>query len=162
MIEIKTYCDDDKKQVIDLVLHCQNDGTRPLVTEYDQPDILNIREEYFNNSGYFWVAKENDRVLGSIALMNCGNDIAILKKFFVYEDYRGTPHHLGRKLYDVFFEYATEIGIKTIVLDTPRNSDRAHKFYERAGFEKIDKELLPVKYNYPYEDSDFFVLKIRQ
>lgn len=161
MIEVKAYCNDDKKQVIDLVLHCQNDGTRPLVNEYDQPDILNIMEEYFNVGGYFWVAKENDKVLGSIGLMNYGNGVAILKKFFVYEAYRGAPHHLGKKLYDKFLEYANEIGIKTIILDTPKNTERAHRFYEKAGFEKINKELLPVKYNYPYEDSDFFILKIK-
>lgn len=36
MIEIGTYSTCDKESVIALVLHCQNDGTRPLVGVEDQ------------------------------------------------------------------------------------------------------------------------------
>ena len=47
-----------------------------------------------------------------------------------------------------------------MILDTPKNTDRAHKFYEKAGFKKIKKEELPIDYDYPYEDSDFFFIDI--
>ena len=46
MIEIGTYSTCDKESVIALVLHCQNDGTRPLVGVEDQSDLLHIEEEY--------------------------------------------------------------------------------------------------------------------
>ena len=59
MIEIGTYSTCDKESVIALVLHCQNDGTRPLVGVEDQSDLLHIEEEYIYNGGNFWVAKEN-------------------------------------------------------------------------------------------------------
>ena len=45
MIEIGTYSACDKDEVIALVLHCQNDGTRPLVSIEDQPELLRIEEE---------------------------------------------------------------------------------------------------------------------
>ncbi len=89
MIEIGTYSTCDKESVIALVLHCQNDGTRPLVGVEDQSDLLHIEEEYIYNGGNFWVAKENGKVAGTIGLMNKGNGLCILKKFFVYEPYRG-------------------------------------------------------------------------
>ena len=47
-----------------------------------------------------------------------------------------------------------------IILDTPKNTDRAHLFYEKAGFKKIEKEELPIEYDYPYDDSDFFCLTL--
>lgn len=160
MIEIKVYEDCDRAEIIRLVLYCQNDGTRPHVTVEDQPELLHISEKYIAAGGNFWVAKENGTVAGSIGLMNCGNGLAVLKKFFVYEPYRGVPHYLGRRLYSVLLHFAKESNIQEIILDTPKNTHRAHKFYEQAGFEKITKDDLPIVYDYPYSDSDFFLLKL--
>ena len=106
------------------------------------------------------MAKENGKVAGTIGLMNKGNGLCILKKFFVYEPYRGRPHNLGRQLYSLFLEFARTHRFSKVILDTPKNTDRAHLFYEKAGFKKIDKEELPVEYDYPYDDSDFFCLTL--
>lgn len=160
MLEIKIFEEDDRDGIIKLVLHCQNDGSRPLVSVDDQPELLCIREKYLESGGCFWVAKENGQVAGSIGLMNCGNGIGVLKKFFVYEDYRGEPHHLGQKLYAELLTFAQKYSFREIILDTPKNTDRAHGFYDRAGFIKISKDDLPIVYDYPYKDSDFFLLKL--
>lgn len=160
MIEIRTYTEADRDEIIDLVLHCQNDGTRPYVTVDDQPELLHIREKYMDGGGNFWVAAENGKVAGSIGLMMCGDGIGILKKFFVYEPYRSAPHHLGMRLYEELLNYAKTHAVKKLILDTPKNTDRAHSFYEKSGFLKITREELPVSYDYPYEDSDFFILDL--
>lgn len=160
MLEIKVFEDIDRDEVIELVLHCQNDGSRPLVSVIDQPDLLCIREKYVTSGGCFWVAKEKNRLVGSIGLMHCGNGIGLLKKFFVYEEYQGRPHHLGQKLYAELIEFAQKNSFTEIILDTPKNTDRAHDFYNKAGFVKIEEEELPVEYDYPYKNSDFFLLKL--
>ncbi|MCB5713074.1 GNAT family N-acetyltransferase [Lactonifactor longoviformis] len=159
-MKIQTYVEADREEVISLVLHCQNDGTRPFVSVDDQPELLHIKEKFLDNGGNFWVAKEQGKVVGSVGLMMCGSGLGVLKKFFVSEAYRGKPHHLGRKLYKTLLNFAKENGVKRIILDTPKNADRAHKFYEKAGFHKIEKEELPVAYDYPYKDSDFFSIWI--
>ena len=161
MLEINTYFESDRNEVIALILHCQNDGTRPLVSIENQPELLHIKEKFIDGGGNFWVAKENGMVAGCVGLMKADNGIGILKKFFVYEPYRGKPYHLGCKLYETLLSYAETNGMKRIILDTPQNTERAHYFYKKAGFLQIDKEQLPVMYDYPYEDSDFFCLKIR-
>lgn len=161
MLEINRYIQSDKDEIISLVLHCQNDGTRPLVSVEDQKELLCIKEKYIDGGGDFWVAKDNGKVVGTIGLMNAGNGLAILKKFFVYEPYRGNPHYLGSRLYTLFLEFARKHGFKKIILDTPKNTDRAHKFYEKSGFKKIEKEDLPIIYDYPYDDSDFFCLELQ-
>ena len=106
------------------------------------------------------MAKENGKVAGTIGLMNKGNGLCILKKFFVYEPYRSKPHNLGRKLYSLFLDFAKVHGFSKIILDTPKNTDRAHLFYEKAGFKRMGKEELPVEYDYPYDDSHFFYLDL--
>lgn len=119
MVEIKEYEDADRDEVIQLVLHCQNDGTRPIVSVEDQPELLHIPKKYFSAGGCFWVEKEDGRVIGSIGLMNLGNGIGALKKFFVYEDYRGAPYHLGRKLYNKVLSFIQKHDFSILILDRP-------------------------------------------
>lgn len=114
----------------------QNDGTRPPVTVDDQPDLLNITKTYIGAGGDFWIATDDGKLAGTIGIMPCGDGVAVLKKFFVYEKYQGEPHHLGRQLYSHLLEFAKKNNIKTVMLDTPHNTVRAHKFYEKAGFKK--------------------------
>jgi len=113
------------------------------------------RKMYRYGGGNFWVAKESGKVVGTIGLMNAGNGVVILKKFFVYEPYRSFPHNLGRQLYAIFLDFAQKHNFREIILDTPRNTDRVYRFYEKAGFRKISQEKFPIIYDYLYRDSDF-------
>lgn len=160
MITITQFEERYTQDVIDIVLHFQNDGTRPLVSVDDQPDLLNIVGEYINKGGNFWLAKDNERLIGTIGIMPYNDEIAVLKKFFVYEDYQGKPYHIGRKLYNELLDFAKEKGYTTILLDTPSNTERAHRFYEKAGFQKVLEEELPIQFSHPYKDCDFFLLKL--
>lgn len=160
MISISEFKDSYTDDVIELVLHFQNDGTHPPVTVDDQPDLLNITASYINAGGGFWIAAENGKLAGTIGIMPYNSEIAILKKFFVYEKYQSEPFHLGRRLYACFREFAEKKGFKTILLDTPKNTVRAHKFYEKAGFKKIDESELPVTFSHPIKDCDFFILNM--
>lgn len=53
MITISQFENRYTQDVIDIVLHFQNDGTRPIVSVDDQPDLLNIVDEYINKGGNF-------------------------------------------------------------------------------------------------------------
>lgn len=160
MITISQFEDKYTEDVINLVLHFQNDGTRPLVSVNDQPDLLNIVGEYINKGGNFWIAKDDDKLIGSIGIMPYNTEIAVLKKFFVDDSYQGEPYHIGRTLYSELLAFAKKKAYKTILLDTPHNTVRAHKFYEKAGFKKIQEKDLPIQFSHPYQDCDFFLLEL--
>lgn len=160
MITMSQFEESYTKDVIEIVLHFQNDGTRPLVTVDDQPDLLNIVEAYIEKGGNFWIAKDCEKLIGTIGIMPYSQDIAVLKKFFVYEEYQGKPYHIGRKLYSELLSFVKEKGFKTILLDTPSNTERAHRFYEKAGFQKVLEEDLPIQFSHPYKDCDFFLLEL--
>ena len=53
MITISQFEDKYAGDVIDIVLRFQNDGTRPIVTVKDQPDLLDITHEYIDKGGNF-------------------------------------------------------------------------------------------------------------
>lgn len=160
MITISQFEDRYTQDVINLVLHFQNDGTRPIVSVDDQPDLLNIVGEYIVKGGNFWIARDGERLIGSIGIMPYSAEIAVLKKFFVYENYQGAPYHIGRSLYNELLAFAKKRVYKTILLDTPHNTERAHKFYEKAGFKMVKEEELPVSFSHPYKDCDFFLLEL--
>lgn len=42
----------------------------------------------------------------------------------------------------------------------PQEYGQSTSVYEKAGFKKIEKEELPIEYDYPYDDSDFFCLTL--
>lgn len=160
MINIERFNEKDTDDIIELVLHFQNDGSRPTVSVDDQPDLLDIEKEYFQTGGYFWVARDEDKMIGSIGLMPYNDSVAVLKKFFVYEAYQGQPYHIGRKLYSMLLTYAKDNKFKTILLDTPYNTYRAHDFYNKSGFRKVAEGELPIKFSHPYQDCDFFMLNL--
>lgn len=81
MISIIQFKESYTQDIIDLVLHFQNDGTRPSVTVNDQKDLLNIRECYINAGGDFWIATDNNKLIGSIGIMPYSEDVAVLKNF---------------------------------------------------------------------------------
>ena len=159
-LRIRPFVPQDRDEVIALVLHCQNDGTRPPVTAADQPELLHIPEQYQAAGGGFWVARDGDRLAGCIGLLLCSDGAGILKKFFVYEPYRGAPHHLGQQLYRVLLDCARARGVRQLFLDTPKNTGRAHRFYQKAGFRPVAQAEMPVQYRLIYEENDFFCLDL--
>jgi len=85
-------------------------------------------------------ALEDDKVVGTIAFCPYSDKIGILKKFFVNEKHRGYPNYLGQKLFAILLEYVKSNNFNTIILDTPKNTKRAHKFYQKAGFKQLTYE----------------------
>lgn len=158
---IKIYEDRYKKEVIDLILHVQNAEYDVGISTEEQPDILDIQSSYINNGGNFWVAlNDNDEVVGSIGLQKETNEVAVLKKFFVYKEYRGKEFGIGTDLYKALIDFAKKQGLSKIILDTPSKATRSHSFYKKVGFNEIAKEDLPIRYDYPDRNSLIFELDL--
>jgi acetyltransferase, GNAT family len=157
-MEIITYREEYKQQIINLILHIQNDEAGIALSLDEQPDLKNIPEYYQKNGGQFFIAIEGRELIGTIAIMNYGNNNAVLKKFFVRSDFRGKG--IGRALYCELLEYARDMGFERIVLDTPAVAQASHRFYEKSGFERIKKSELPFKYEYPDRDSYLYLLNL--
>ena len=81
-----------------------------------------------------------------------------MKKFFVKKKYRS--QRVGLALYKKLLEFAEAANVQYIILDTPSFAHASHRFYEKAGFRKIDKIELPVPYEYPDRDSILYMLDL--
>ena len=161
MIKIVEYDERYQEQIVDLILKIQNEEYAINLGIDEQPDLLNIEEEYILNGGNFWVAIDGDvKVIGTIALLKKERSVGVLKKFFVEKEYRGSKFGVGAELYERLLEYSKKIGLKHIILDTPSVATRSHGFYRKAGFRLICREELPIDYTFPDRNSLLFMLDI--
>lgn len=147
-------------QLVDLVNYCQNIEAHLGITMAEQADIFAIEQFYQRSGGNFWLALDDDNVVGSIALMPIDRQNAVLKKFFTYPKYRGQPVRLGAQLYTKLATFARRKKLAHIVLDTPEAEHRSHTFYERQGFKQIAAGDLTVKYRYPDRNSRIYQLDL--
>ncbi|WP_137626080.1 GNAT family N-acetyltransferase [Lactiplantibacillus pingfangensis] len=145
-------------ELVDLIMYCQNTEAQLNIKLAEQADIFDIETYYQANGGNFWLAIDQQQVVGSIGLLNLNNNVGVLKKFFTYPNYRGQPQRLGRQLFETLETYVTqETGLTQLILDTPAAETRSHYFYQKHGFEQIPRAALPVTYPFPDRDSLIFL-----
>lgn len=157
-MHIETYSGKYDNEIISLILDIQNNESKIGLSLEEQPDLLHINLFYQQSGGEFWIALSNGKVIGTIGLMLRENHCAVLKKFFVSKEYRSQK--IGLALYKELIRFAEEAGVRHIILDTPSAAKVSHKFYEKAGFRKIDKAQLPIEYVYPDRDSLLYMLDL--
>ena len=157
-MQIITYQEKYKQQIIDLILDIQNNEAKINLSLEEQPDLLDIPTCYEKDGGEFWLAVEGDKLIGTLALMNKGNGNAVLKKGFVRSDCR--KQGILGKLYATLQEFAMEQGLKTFVFDTLSVATNCHSFFEKRGYRRITKDELPFSYEYPDRDSYLYMMQI--
>ncbi|WP_319529271.1 GNAT family N-acetyltransferase [uncultured Cohaesibacter sp.] len=156
---IRPYEPQDKLGIRDLIVPIQRGEFGLDITYDDQPDLKDIPARYQVGHGEFWVAVEGDMVVGTIALEDIGENILALRKVFVHADYRGSSG-LAQRLLATAIDHARSKGIGWIYLGTTDRMQRAHRFYERSGFEAVNKPDLPPNFTFPKVDSVFYRLAI--
>lgn len=144
MIQIVPFASRDVESVGALIVGIQRDEFGIPITLEDQPDLQNIPAFYQRGAGNFWVAVSEGEVVGTVALLDLGNQQGALRKMFVHAGYRGREHGVSARLLDTLLEWSRARGVKEVYLGTTEKFLAAHRFYERNGFQQItDKELPP-------------------
>ncbi len=151
-VNIEFYTDIFKNKVAELILSIQNDEFGIPITLELQPDLNEISKFYQVNYGNFWIARVDDRVIGTIALLDIGNNRSALRKMFVARDYRGKLYGIGQKLLNSLIDWAKDKRTTEIFLGTNERFIRAQRFYEKNGFIEIPKQTLPKEF--PVMDVD--------
>ncbi|MEP6724218.1 MAG: GNAT family N-acetyltransferase [Bacteroidota bacterium] len=157
-MEIEVYSKEYEQQVIDLILDIQQNEFGVPVTIADQPDLLNVENFYCKGKGNFWIATENKKLIGTIALIDIGNRQSALRKMFVHAAYRGKDKGKGQLLLDHVTNWCKEKGIDEIYLGTFDRLLAAQKFYLRNGFVEVEKQSLP--HNFPLMQVDNMFFKV--
>lgn len=161
MVEIKPFVvEENEYEILDLILKIQIGEFNVPITADDQPDLLDISNFYQKGCGNFWLAKYRNEIIGTIALIDCGNDIGTIRKMFVKKEFRGKEYQVAQNLYNILEESAINASISNLYLGTIERLQAAIRFYERNGFSIINKTELPEEFPIMKVDTLFFKKKI--
>jgi N-acetylglutamate synthase-like GNAT family acetyltransferase len=149
-------------RIVELVLTIQQKEFNVPVTLEDQPDLLAIEENYHRSGGSFWVAMDGDVVVGSIALIVFDKDKGALRKMFVKQGYRGKTNGIAAQLLRLLLQYCREKGVRDVYLGTVDMLKAAHRFYEKNGFERIEKKAIPAGFPFMQADTLFYHLALQE
>jgi len=153
---VKQYSNEYQAQVVDLILHIQQQEYNIPITKNGQPDLFKIEEFYQTGNGNFWVAIYNDIVVGTISLLDIGDNRVALRKMFVDKNYRGATFKTASLLLNTAIKWAKEHSVEAIYLGTTPQFIAAHRFYEKNGFTSINPGELPESFPILQVDKLFY------
>ncbi len=143
-----------------LVLPIQQGEFGVPITRDEQPDLVDIAGTFQKGNGNFWVALDGDKVIGSIGVVDIGNNQVALKKMFVHRDWRGAAHGVSAALMQGALDWCRQKGIKQVFLGTTGQMVAAHKFYEKHGFVARDVAEMPSAFPVVHVDTRFYRLDL--
>ena len=159
MIEIQSYKNEYRKEIIELIIQIQRDEFNIPITVDDQPDLSDISNFYQKGKSNFWVALNNGAVVGTIGLKEFSNHEGALRKMFVQQKFRGKLFGTASQLLQTLLEWARKQKVNTIYLGTREEFHAAQRFYKKNNFYEIPKSTLPVNFPLMKFDNKFYMYK---
>ena len=133
------------KRLIYQVAHKVFQDTRSLdesIAFYESKSLLQDIDDlegcYFNNNGIFLAMTNDDRIIGTGAVLKLNDEICELKRLWLLHEYHGQG--LGYRIMQELLAFAREKGYARMRLETDRDAQsRAYEFYKRLGFYEIPR-----------------------
>jgi GNAT superfamily N-acetyltransferase len=155
-IEVVEFESRYQQAVEALVLPIQQIEFGVKITREEQPDLVDIKSVFQEGNGNFWVALCGDRVVGSVGVVDIGNQQVALKKMFVNAEFRGKQFGVAQSLMDGAKQWCAARGVKSILLGTTAQMFAAHRFYEKNGFSELLQTELPTNFPVVHVDTKFY------
>ncbi len=111
------------------------------IEEGQRKELQSISKSFQKDKGNHWIALYNDKVIGTIAVIDIGHQAYELRDVFLDKDYRGTGY--AKKLLDTVLDWSKTHDVHTIYLGTTLAFRAAHRFYEKNGFIEIARKDMP-------------------
>ncbi len=131
MIKITTYSKKFHQDTVNLILEIYEKELK--FTGYNRPDLQNIEKNYLkNDKSNFWIALDNNEVIGTIGILKKHTDLAYIKRLTVKKKYRGQG--IGNKLLQTAISFAQKQNFKTLYAGTVKENPAAIEFYKKQNF----------------------------
>ena len=102
------------------------------VEECDEKILSDPNKYILKNGGHIFFAGVNDKIIGTVAILNSGNRTYELAKMAVTEKWQG--YGIGKKLALAVIDRARELGAHRLILATSPKLERAGRLYRSLGF----------------------------
>ena len=139
-------------------------GIEALLQEIDQEFAESIFSPKPKNTSKFpkpyWLAVENELVIGTIGLYEFPQEYGILKSMMLRKSHRGKTLGISQLLLQTALLWAIQHQLPIIYLGTMTQFKAAQKFYQQNGFQRILQEDLPLNFIHNPLDDVFFYKRI--
>lgn len=125
-----------QKAVKDFVVEAWKEFGFTYMPEYDS-DLDDPEGFYQKQGGMFYLLNENNKIIGTIGIINKGEGIAELKRFYVDTNHR--QKGCGTQLFNEALEFCKKNRFKKIEFETGKAFTKGHAFYQKRDF-KIVRE----------------------
>jgi GNAT superfamily N-acetyltransferase len=190
MITIKPFDGEFANDIPPFIGNIQRGEFNIPITLEQQPDLFDIARAYQQRGkGNFWVAsvaplgsfslrrdqtnntaplgsatlrrtETNGELIGTIALIDAGEGIAILRKMFVRKDWRGRPERVAQQLLNHLTLWAKQHDFRKIYLGTVDVLAAAQRFYEKNGFSVFPEDQLPPHIVKMPDDNTYYAMEL--
>jgi N-acetylglutamate synthase-like GNAT family acetyltransferase len=151
---IRPFAAADAEGVVTLVLSIQQQEFGLSITVDEQPDLLHVSAYYQRAQGNFWVASDNGQIVGTIGLLDVGDNHGVIRKMFVAARHRGTG--VAAELLQTCLTWARMARLTEVMLGTTERMKAAHRFYEKWGFVEVTAASLPSSFPRMQVDTKFY------
>lgn len=100
-----------------------------------------VEEELYEK---IWIAVIDNQVVGSIAYIDKGDNIAEIKRVYVYAEHRGTG--ISQQFMELLIDELEEKGYEKVVLETWSKFNRGINFYIKNKFQLVEQDGECYKY----------------
>ncbi len=140
MIEIRKIRKGEEKPAKELIESVMG-GEFPGATQSYPADDLNSLHDHYGGLGEaFFVAVDNDKVVGTVAVKKDDERNALLRRIMVNPNYR--KQRIGYKLMQKAIQFCLEVGYQEIVFRATEDMKAAGKLCQDNGFQ--EKARIPV------------------
>ena len=133
---IYEYSTSDRKDIESVILNTLKDYGFEYNPIYDF-DLKDPYKHYIKKGGMFYVLKVNNKVVGTIAIINKGKT-AELKRLYVDKNYQGKK--LGSMLIDKAIQFCKDNDFIKLEFETNKKFKKAHLLYQRRGFKTVKED----------------------
>jgi GNAT superfamily N-acetyltransferase len=121
---------------------------------YVAKGLCEFYEKYNPDRDRVWLCEHDDRIVGSLLLMDRGK-AAQLRYFLIEPEYRGIG--LGSKLMQLYMDFLCKCGYKESYLWTTHELEAAAFLYKRVGF-KLTEEKESTAFGKPLREQRYDLL----
>ena len=127
-ISISPYSSRDQKSVKELILNGLKEFGFTYSAKFDSD--LEDPSIYIKNGGMFYVLKDNEKIVGTVAIINRGN-VGELKRMYVDKHYQGKGY--WSLLFKNAIEFCKQKKYKKLEFETNKKFKKGHVFYKNKG-----------------------------
>ncbi len=124
------------------VFHQKECGYGLSFESYVAQGLHEFYKNYNPDKERMWICEHNERIIGSLLLMNRDNQTAQLRYYIIEPEYRGIG--LGKKMMDLFMQFLKEKNYRQCYLWTTDEHKLAASLYIKYGFQLTEEKETDV------------------